>query len=232
MPANTSPDNIEYPVSTDPVAPLETVFANMANSIQDGFDGFRTDWNGFTATRAIQTFRWANDAARTAQTGMTAGDIGYQTDTTTFHLYNGSAWIPWASPPIQRTTGIMNNVTVGNGTLTSYYQYVNGRIREFGRFILGSTSSVTGNIFFNTARSMSSTFYGTRQTVVGGSAYLERVGIAPYPLTPFAVSTTSVQFQAHVVSGSNVVGSIVNASTPGSWASTYCLSWDFTYTPA
>lgn len=35
MPANTSPDNIIYPVSTDPISPLETVFANMAQSTQD-----------------------------------------------------------------------------------------------------------------------------------------------------------------------------------------------------
>lgn len=34
MSANTSPDNIVYPVSTDQVAPLETVFATMASSIQ------------------------------------------------------------------------------------------------------------------------------------------------------------------------------------------------------
>jgi len=34
MPANTSPDNIVYPVSTDPVAPLESVFASMATSVQ------------------------------------------------------------------------------------------------------------------------------------------------------------------------------------------------------
>jgi hypothetical protein len=34
MSANTTPDNITYPVSTDQVAPLETVFATMAASIQ------------------------------------------------------------------------------------------------------------------------------------------------------------------------------------------------------
>lgn len=94
MPANTSPDNIEYPVSTDPVAPLETVFANMANSVQDAFDGFRTDWNDFEDSRAIQTFRWADAAARAAQTGMVAGDIGYQVDMGVQYRYTGSAWRP------------------------------------------------------------------------------------------------------------------------------------------
>lgn len=93
MPANTSPDNIVYPVSTDPVAPLETVFANMANSVQDALDGFRTDFDDFTAERAIQTFRWADSAARNAQTGMVAGDIGYQIDTAVGYTYSGSGWV-------------------------------------------------------------------------------------------------------------------------------------------
>jgi len=34
MPANTSPDNITYPVSTDQVSPLESVFATLAASVQ------------------------------------------------------------------------------------------------------------------------------------------------------------------------------------------------------
>ena len=52
MPANTSPSNIQYPISTDNVAPLETVFANMANSIQTALDGLvaqnPTAWTTYT----------------------------------------------------------------------------------------------------------------------------------------------------------------------------------------
>jgi hypothetical protein len=92
MPAYTSPDNIQYPVSTDQVAPLETVFANLADSTQTALTGFRGDWNNFNTQHAIRTFRWANAAARTAQTGMAAGDRGYQIDTATDYVYTGSAW--------------------------------------------------------------------------------------------------------------------------------------------
>lgn len=92
MPAYTSPDNIQYPVSTDQVAPLETVFANMAQSTQNAFDGFRIDWNDFETNRAIQTFRWADATERAAQTGMVAGDVGYQVDTGLLYRYTGSKW--------------------------------------------------------------------------------------------------------------------------------------------
>ena len=43
--------------------------------------------------RQIQTYKWADNAARTAQTGMGAGDEGYQTDTDTNYRYDGAGWI-------------------------------------------------------------------------------------------------------------------------------------------
>lgn len=39
-------------------------------------------------------YRWADAAARAAQTGMVAGDVGYQTDTSVEYKYNGTNWIP------------------------------------------------------------------------------------------------------------------------------------------
>lgn len=85
MPANTSPDNIQYPVSTDQVAPLNTVFENLANSVQSALT-----LRG--PTNPTWHYRWTNAAARTAQTGMRAGDVGYQADTNTAYYYNGSSW--------------------------------------------------------------------------------------------------------------------------------------------
>ena len=87
MPANTTPDNIQYPVSTDNIAPLETVFASMANSVQTALN-----------TRAIKSYRWANTAARNAQAGMAAGDVGYQIDDKTSWTYSGTAWVRGDSP--------------------------------------------------------------------------------------------------------------------------------------
>ena len=73
MAGNTSPDNITYPTTGDGFA-LTTNLATMAASIQTAFT------NRF-ASKQANTYVWANAAARTAQTGMTIGDIGYQTDT-------------------------------------------------------------------------------------------------------------------------------------------------------
>ena len=58
-------------------------------------DAFAAIGNAVVAVenvRQIKTYKWADNAARTAQTGMTAGDEGYQTDTDTTYIYSGSVW--------------------------------------------------------------------------------------------------------------------------------------------
>lgn len=42
MPATTSPDSLVYPVPSDPIAPLNTVFQDLAESVQDALDNART----------------------------------------------------------------------------------------------------------------------------------------------------------------------------------------------
>ena len=59
-------------------------------------DAFAAVGNAVVAVenvRQIQTYKWADNAARTAQTGMVAGDEGYQTDTGAAYRYDGAAWV-------------------------------------------------------------------------------------------------------------------------------------------
>lgn len=76
--------------ASDPVAPLENIlntrFTELDNSI-----------TASVANYAIKTYKWANQAARNAQTGMTEGDIGDQLDTDQQWRYNGTTWVT-ASP--------------------------------------------------------------------------------------------------------------------------------------
>lgn len=121
MPANTSPDNIIYPVSTDAVSPLETVFANMAQSVQDALTGNRTpyanvgglpgsaitgqaalvlttpgawwQWDG-SAWQMRGVAQFADGTAR--DSALTSPQAGWQSRiaTETFdRQYSGSAWI-------------------------------------------------------------------------------------------------------------------------------------------
>jgi hypothetical protein len=82
MPANTSPDNIQFPTAGDQIAPLNTVFQNVAQTTQNAL-----------SLRANFSYRWANAAARTAQTGMRNGDRGFQIDTAQWYERIASAWV-------------------------------------------------------------------------------------------------------------------------------------------
>lgn len=79
MPANTSPDNIVYPVSTDPVAPLETVFAALANSVQTALNKHPYSVADLTALAALTT--------------IPTGSIAQVTEGGALFRYTGSSWI-------------------------------------------------------------------------------------------------------------------------------------------
>lgn len=106
--ATTTPDSIYFPTANDQVAPLETVFATMASSVQ----------TALTGTRAIYTYRWANTAARNAQVGMRAGDRGWQTDTSTEYIYLNNAWKPYV--PFGQAAGTVTySNNLGSGSFLS-----------------------------------------------------------------------------------------------------------------
>ena len=50
MASATSPDGIVYPDASDPVAPLNTVFQDLAESVQDAFDNLPAADVGFQNT--------------------------------------------------------------------------------------------------------------------------------------------------------------------------------------
>ena len=88
-------------------------------------DAFAAIGNAVVAVenvRQIQTYKWADNAARTAQTGMVAGDEGYQTDTDTYYTYDGAAWndsVPESHLQLDTTNSVAKMVTqYGVGKIT------------------------------------------------------------------------------------------------------------------
>lgn len=104
------------PVSaSDPVAPLENIlntrFTELDNSI-----------TAVSGTRQIQTYKWANQAARLAQAGMTEGDVGDQADTDRRYRYSGTAWMDITSGlfPVTATSVAGTGVTLGQSGRVSF----------------------------------------------------------------------------------------------------------------
>ena len=115
----TSPDSIYYADGSTPMS-AEDISAAEATSVQAAFT------NKITNKRQIQTFVWANTAARTAQTGMIAGDFGYQTDTGVTYRYSGTVWVAFypggivgVIPTSVAGSGVSYSTTTGLVTFTS-----------------------------------------------------------------------------------------------------------------
>lgn len=219
-----------YFTDSTPLTPLRDPF----NVLVDGVNAVEAAVEGLEESRAIQAFRWADATARAAQTGMVAGDTGYQIDNTITYRYNGAAWVAWSSAPIARTGTVLNNVTVGaGGTLEAYMHYVNGVVHEFGKFTLGSGSAVSGAIELSTAVTMPTAIYQGHRIHVGGIV-VEDVGSASYVGTAAAISTSRIGFFVDNASATYGTQSQVTGSVPMSWSTTNgdTISWDFSYLPA
>lgn len=117
-------------IITNPVSPLESLFNVPIAAMQSVRQGFN--------------FRWANAAARTAQTGMRTNDVAYQIDTDTVYRYN-SGWSVWTQP---RTTftPTFTGLALGNGTATCRYAVSEGVVYADYNITLGSSSAVSGAI--------------------------------------------------------------------------------------
>lgn len=89
-----------YFTDSTPLTPLRDPF----NVLVDGINAVETAVDDLEDARAIQTFRWADATERNAQTGMQAGDVGYQVDTSVYYRYLGGSWV--------RNAGILASGTI------------------------------------------------------------------------------------------------------------------------
>lgn len=135
----TSPDDIFYADVTTPGS-LETISATQAASIQAAFN-----------KRQSYYYRWADVAARTAQTGMRVGDLGYQVDTNVEYQYSGTEWLPRFSQIYGTIARNTNAPTVSSAAYTNLSPNANWltsgnsyRFQGMGAYNNGWTVPVSG----------------------------------------------------------------------------------------
>lgn len=210
MSANTSPDSIVYPVSTDQVAPLETVFANMATSIQTALNG-----------RAVKNYRWANSTARGSQTGMQAGDLGYQVDSGDTYRYSGSDWVLWIRT-LTTFTPSWTNFTP-SGTNTGAYSVVAGwaHVRVY------STGAVSGSNASITLPINSVTTAASSGVTLAGSGIFVDASAGTAGLYPAVVNYISTSLARPRIATSPLT--YPNATTPFTWVSDDAIVLDLHY---
>lgn len=119
------------PVLEPLVDPASTATFNTAFGLIAG---------GVDQMRPIRSFKWANAAARNAQTGMTEGDIGDQADTNEVWRYSGSAWGVVYGPVAQ--TNLSSSLGSGFSGVLVY--------RESGNMVQLIGNAITRNVAWTT----------------------------------------------------------------------------------
>ena len=120
-------------------------------------------------------------------------------------------------------TPTLTNVTVGNGTLTGSHVRINKLCFVSIKFVLGSTSSMTGNITFNLPFTASSSPY------LGSNAVIEDAGTANYVGMVYQTSTTQATMAVQNVSGTYPFRFATSATIPHTWANTDSFSMSIVY---
>lgn len=187
MSALTSPDNIVYPVSTDQVAPLESVLASMASSMQSAITGQRKYYSTVMADQAARDAAFPNavqgDRVFRADKGWEEGFFALYSATNPGGA-TPAGWYPLSGNlPIgiaKRTGGVLNSpadtytnigsdaawsgATTGGGVLRGGMTYVNGFVVPIaGVYIVSWQLMLTGGSFPSTggvARNMGATLTG------------------------------------------------------------------------
>ena len=106
----TVPDDINYP-DTDYTGGFVAAMGLMATSVQSAL-----------SVRAAKSYRWPDQAARDAETGMVIDNRGYQEDNDKSYRFNGSIWVEQSSSgsPLVMPTGISAGGSISiDGVVTS-----------------------------------------------------------------------------------------------------------------
>ena len=118
--ANTTPDNIYFPTRDEMIAPLETVFAAAAASVQTAL-----------STRAIRDYRWDTTTQRDSQTGMRKGDEGKVLADMSRWVFDGTKWVA-ASTVVLNSQPAMGGKDY-NGTGPVIFKTINAVVDSNGQ---------------------------------------------------------------------------------------------------
>ena len=172
---------------------------------------FNTAFAAIGNLRAIKTYKWANATARGLQIGMSAGDMGYQTDNKVYYAYTGAAW-----ESIRDDTGWVGytpdfqNITLGNGTKTGRLRKEGKTVDFWARFQLGSTSAMGTSPYLNLP------YAGAGGSPSALDGYMLDNGSTWLSLMPLYNGTSVNIYSSASVGGINQTGAIT-ATTPITW---------------
>jgi hypothetical protein len=166
----------------------------------------------------------------TRPTAPYEGQQIYETDTDKTLVWSGSAWLYLSTPQTTEIgawasfTPAWSGITVGNGTNTGVYALQNKMLFVKTKFVMGSTSAMTG---FPTFTLPASSVATTTNQLVFGVAGSDDVGSGLYISSCYLISSTTVRAYCALASGTYVSLANITNTVPFTWATGDVLYTDF-----
>tara|TARA_R110002096_G_C14649938_1_gene726363 strand:+ start:3896 stop:4540 length:645 start_codon:yes stop_codon:yes gene_type:complete len=193
------------------------------------------DVDGYLMRQTVMTFSNAS-ARNTALSGvLDEGMVAYLEDSDIVTFYNGSAWLEMMSES-QTWTPAWTNVTVGNGTLTAFYQRNVDLVSVQVKLVFGSTTAFTGSIQMSLPIAPTDTDEAVN--TLSGYARAASTGSGTTPISfkklgSSAGAARTLQIVEVYTSGSEVRWAndyaAVDATHPFTWATTDVFVFGGTY---
>jgi hypothetical protein len=168
-------------------------------------------------------YRWANAAARTAQTGMLQGSYGLQVDTDTEYRFAGGAWRISVLPATAFTPS-WTNLTLGTSTVSADYEIAGSVCKGKARVLLASGFSISGSILMNLPVTAAAILDGRP---IGSATYID-AGLGYYRGTLLM----NASGQARLMYEPTAFLGPINATSPFTWVATDEIIIDFLYQAA
>jgi len=165
------------------------------------------------------------DAAWAAQNTLKLDDFGTPDDNADLDVSVSAHGLTpklWASSWQSFSPAFASGVTVGDGTLTGAYIQIGKTVHFRVRFVLGSTSAITGAIIFTLPVAVAS--YGS-PTLIG---FVNLIDASPVNAYQGNVNNSGV-IKVLDTSGAYAFGANLSSTVPFTWASTDIITFQGTY---
>jgi hypothetical protein len=117
----------------------------------DGLPLYESEIDGYLMRQTVMRFATTTQLVNALTAGIReVGMLAWADNTGVLYMWDGSNWIPWASPektfsPVFTAGG--SNVTIGNGIVNSWWRYTGGMVKWNFRFVAGSTSNLQSGAY-------------------------------------------------------------------------------------
>jgi hypothetical protein len=210
----TSPDSIYYADGTTP-ASLSAITSAMATSVQNALN-----------VREARTYSWADNTAKSAQTGMAAGETGYQIDNDIYYIYSGSAWKIWAKQPTIYTPTITG---IGITSRSFIYSIAGGVVNVSGNAVVSGVASGLIIISLPPTFNVNGALLPSSAAVIIGTGGLDDVTGSNYSLGVRVVTNSTVGLVGYNAAATNLLVVDTSASVPVAWAVNDVFNVNFSY---